>query len=199
VSAPRIGAILLAAGSGSRFGGDGKLLAELDGAPLVRHAALAIRDAGLAPAVAVLGARAEAVREALRAMPLRFVVNAGHADGLSGSLKAGIAALQRDADAAVVVLGDMPRIDAALLGRLAAAYRAAQPRPGAVVPVHGGRRGNPVLLDLAILASELEALTGDAGAGRSLARRDDVIEIEGGPGCLLDIDTAQALDALRRR
>ena len=95
---------------------------------------------------------------------------------------------------AVVVLGDMPRIDAALLGRLAAAYRAAQPRPGAVVPVHGGRRGNPVLLDLAILASELEALTGDAGAGRSLARRDDVIEIEGGPGCLLDIDTLAAFD-----
>lgn len=195
-AAARIGAILLAAGLGRRFGPAPKLLAFLDGRPLVRHAAQAVLGSGLRPAVAVVGARAEAIRAALDGLGLDIVENPDPSAGLAGSLRAGLVAMPAEVDAVAVVLADMPGIRAAHLHALASAYEAAAPRPAAVVPVHGGRRGNPVLLNLRLLRPALEALEGDAGAGRLLRGREDVLEIPGEPAHLLDVDTPEALAAL---
>lgn len=195
----RIGAILLAAGRGTRFGPRPKLVAPLNGLPLVRHAGLAIRRSRLRPAVAVIGAHVEAVRASLAGLDMRLVENPDHASGLASSLRAGLAAFPEAVEAVVVVLGDMPRITAAHLDRLAAAYAAASPRPAAVVPVFEGERGNPVLLNRRLLAGDLAALTGDAGAGRLLAGRGDVLEIAGDTANRLDVDTPEALAALPGR
>jgi molybdenum cofactor cytidylyltransferase len=192
-----IGTVLLAAGLGSRFGPAPKLLATLDGRPLVRHAAEAALGARPRPVVAVLGAHAEAVRAALDGLDLVGIENPDYRAGLATSLRAGLAALPGTCSAAVVVLGDMPRVTAAHIDRLAAAFAAAQDEPAAVVPVQDGRRGNPVLLNLRRLGPEIARLAGDHGAGPLLKGRADVLEIPGDPGTALDIDTPAGLAALQ--
>lgn len=190
---PTVGAVLLAAGQGRRFGPEPKLLAMLDGKPLVRRAAEAALGSAARPVVAVLGAHGRAVRAALDGLDLAFVENPDFADGLSTSLRAGLAALPAETDAAIVLLGDMPRIAPRHLDALIAAYAAARPRPCAVAPVHEGRRGNPVLLDHHRLSNELAALSGDHGAGPLLKCRGDVLEIAGDAAVRHDIDTLDAL------
>lgn len=192
--APDVAAIVLAAGRGTRFGPGPKLLAPLAGRPLVVHVADAALASGARPVVVVLGHHAAAVREALSGRDLRFVDNPDYAQGLSTSVKAGWAALPAGAEAALVLLGDMPLVTARLIEGCIAAWRAAG-RPAALVPTHGGRRGNPVLLSRA-LAPAIAALSGDAGAGPALRGRADVVEWPAGtPAILADIDTTEALAA----
>lgn len=193
---PDIGLILLAAGRGTRFGADPKLLQPLAGRPLVRHAAEAAIGAGLGPVVAVLGAHADRVGMALDGLDLVRVPNPAHAEGLSTSLRAGLAALPADLAGVLVLLGDMPRVTTRHLTTLAEAFRRADPVPSAVVPVHAGQRGNPVLLNRQRLGPALARLTGDQGAGRMLAGRDDVLELAMDAGVTLDVDTPAALAAL---
>lgn len=191
-----IGTVLLAAGLGSRFGAAPKLLARLDGKPLVRHAAEAALGARPRPVVAVLGAHAEAVRDALAGLDLVRVDNPDYRTGLASSLRAGLAALPATCAAAIVVLGDMPRVTAAHLDRLAESFAGAPELPAAVVPVQAGRRGNPVLLNLRRLGPDIARLAGDRGAGPLLKGRSDVLEIPGDPATALDVDTPDTLAAL---
>lgn len=196
---PEIAALLLAAGRGTRFGRSPKLLADLEGRPLVRHAAEAAFSSRLRPIVAVLGAHEDEVGAALRGLDLITVRNPVYAEGMSTSLRAGIAALPAACSAVVVILGDMPRVTAARIDGLADAFLAAGREVSAVVPVQEGRRRNPVLLNLAILGPDIAALRGDRGAGPLLAGRTDVLELPGDPGTALDIDTPEVLEALRVR
>ncbi|MGU3667897.1 NTP transferase domain-containing protein [Methylobacterium sp. A49B] len=192
-----VGTVLLAAGLGSRFGPEPKLLARLDGKPLVRHAAEAALGAGPRPVVVVLGAHAEAVLAALDGLDLIRVENPDYRSGLASSLQAGLAVLPASCAGAVVVLGDMPRVTAAHIDGLAAAFAGAAAEPAAVIPVRAGRRGNPVLLNLRRLAPEIGRLSGDHGAGPLLKGRADVLEIPGDAATALDIDTPSGLAALR--
>ncbi len=163
----------------------------------MRHAARAALSARPRPVVAVLGAYAEGLRAALADLDLIVVENSSFADGLSGSLRAGLAALPRRCMAAVVLLADMPRITSGHIDRLADAFDRAEPEPSAVVPLRGGRRGNPVLLNLRLLAPDIAGLTGDRGAGPLLRGRSDVLEVAGDAATILDVDTPAALAALR--
>jgi molybdenum cofactor cytidylyltransferase len=120
------------------------------------------------------------------------VRNEAFADGLSTSLKAGFSALPRSAEAAIVLLGDMPRITADLLRREVSAWAEAG-KPAAVIPVAGSRRGNPVLLSRA-LRPEIATLEGDAGAGPLLRGRSDVLELAVADASVtLDVDTPASL------
>jgi molybdenum cofactor cytidylyltransferase len=194
---PRVAALLLAAGRGTRFGPAPKLLAEIDGEPLVRRAARAALASRAGPLLVVLGHAEEGVRSALEGLAFEAVPNPDYALGLSTSLRAGFRALPAEAEAAVVLLGDMPGVGAGLIDRLVAAYAAA--RPAAVVPVMGGRRANPVLLDRR-LAEGIAGLAGDRGAAPLLAAREDVLELAvDDPGALLDVDTPDALAGLGAR
>ncbi|ACL56747.1 nucleotidyltransferase family protein [Methylobacterium nodulans] len=194
-----VGIVLLAAGIGTRFGPSPKLLACLDGKPLVRHAAEAAVAAGLGPVVAVLGHAEAELRAALAGLDLCLVSNARYAEGLSTSLLAGLAALPEEVVGAIILLGDMPRVAPSLLRGLAAAFREAGEQPAAVVPARGGRRGNPVLLNRRVLAAGFAGLSGDRGAGPLLAGRPDVLEWEAvDAGVLLDVDTPEALAAAGR-
>ncbi|MGX5773623.1 nucleotidyltransferase family protein [Methylorubrum zatmanii] len=193
-SESRFGAVILAAGLGSRFGRAPKMLASYAGRPMVRRAAEAALGSSAGSVVAVLGAHADAVRAALAGLDLTLVDNPDPGAGLSASLRLGLAALPPEVEAAVVLLGDMPRIGPAHVDALIAAYAGAAPRPCAVVPVSGGRRGNPVLLDLRRLADDLAMLSGDRGAGQILKGRADVLEWPADPAVAFDVDTPEALD-----
>jgi molybdenum cofactor cytidylyltransferase len=199
-----IGAVVLAAGRSSRFRAEGgqeisKLVALLDGKPLVRHAAQAALFSRARPVVIVTGHAREAVEAALAGLPVAFAHNGDFASGLASSLKAGVAALPAHVAGALVLLGDMPRIEAATLDRLIGAF-AARPLALAAAPVHAGRRANPVLLSRALFAA-LARLEGDEGARRLLSEADPqrIVEVEAeGDGVTLDIDTPEELAAARK-
>lgn len=188
-----VGAIILAAGRSSRMGGEHKLLADWRGKPLVAHVADAIAAAGLPAPVVVLGARAAEVRAALGDRPAHHVVAADYQDGLSRSLRAGIAAVPPEWSAVLVCLGDMPRLEPEFLAALAAA-------PGDVaVPVWDGKRGNPVRWSRRHFA-RLMALEGDVGGKAVLADAVTLTEVSAPSDAVLDdIDTPAALAALRAR
>lgn len=203
IGASPVAGVILAAGEASRFrkaAGEGgpvtKLVAQHQGKALVRHVAEAARAAGLSPLVVVTGHAEEAVRDALEGLDLVFVRNEHYANGMASSLKAGLAQLPDDVGAMVVLLGDMPLVSSSLVSRLVETFRS-HPGAAAVVPVHEGVRGNPVLLSAA-LRPALMQLTGDAGARQALRDRGaDVIEVAvDDAAARLDIDTPDALAGL---
>jgi molybdenum cofactor cytidylyltransferase len=192
-----IAAVVLAAGRSSRMGGPNKLLAEIGGRPLVRIVAEAALASQARPVVVVTGHERERVEAALAGLPVTFVHNSHYADGLGTSLRAGIAAVPAQADGVVVCLGDMPQVDAALIDRLIAAI---DPDKGALValPTIDGKRGNPVVWSRRFFA-DLMAVEGDVGARHLIGRYGEaVVEVPvTGTGVLTDIDTPEALAALR--
>ena len=195
---PRIAAILLAAGKSSRMGAN-KMLAEIDGRPMVARTAQRLLSSHARPIIAVLGNGADAVDAALGKLPVERVRNPEYADGLSTSLKRGLAALPDDVDGVIVCLGDMPLIAGRDLDRLIAAFNPLEGR-AIVVPTRRGKRGNPVLWSRQFFA-EMMALGGDAGARKLVDEHADlVIEIEmDSDAIFIDIDTPQALAGLRDR
>jgi molybdenum cofactor cytidylyltransferase len=194
---PKIAALVLAAGRSTRMGGPNKLLETVLGRPLLRHAAEAATGAGLADVLVVTGHQRNAVEAALGGLPVRFVANPDYAEGLSTSLRAGVAALPKNVDAVVILLGDMPGVTSDLVRRLAAAY---DPQAGAhiVAPARLGRRGNPVLWGRRFFP-ELLRVEGDVGGRHLLELHPEAVrEIEAeDDGALIDIDTPEALAALK--
>lgn len=188
----KVYAVLLAAGRSSRMGGPNKLMALFDSQPLVRRTAERVLASKAAGTVVVTGHQQQRVREALAGLALRFAENPDFADGLSTSLKAGVAALPQDAAGALIVLGDMPGVSSADLDLLVDAFRAAG--GSAVVRAsHEGKRGNPVLLPRALFVA-ISHLEGDTGA-RHLVETGglDVVDVEIGAGAAVDVDTPKAL------
>src|SRR6266436_687820 len=195
---PRIGALLLAAGQSRRMGGLNKLLAELDGVPMVAHVARRLLASRARPIIAVLGNQADAVDTALGKLPVERVRNPEFAGGLSTSLKRGITALPSDLDGVIVCLGDMPLISGRHLDRLIAAFNPLEGR-AIVVPTRHGKRGNPVLWSSRFFP-EMAALAGDVGAKHLIGEHAELVaEVEmDDDAVLVDIDTPEALDALRQ-
>jgi molybdenum cofactor cytidylyltransferase len=189
----RTSAIVLAAGSGARFGG-GKLVAPVAGVPLVRRTVDGVLASAVREVIVVVGADEARVRDALDGLAVRIVVNALHAEGMGSSLRAGIDALPPDTDAALVALGDQPGVDARIIDPLLT--RMAERRAAIVVPSYRGARGTPVLFARSTFA-ELREVRGDVG-GREVVRRDPsrvaevALDLHEPP----DVDTPDALDAL---
>jgi molybdenum cofactor cytidylyltransferase len=192
-----VGAIVLAAGRSTRMGGPNKLLAQIKGRPLVRIAAEEVLASRARPVIVVTGHERERVETALAGLDVTRVHNPQYAEGLSTSLKAGLAALPADVDGAIVCLADMPQVDAALIDRLIAAFDSEK---GAlvVVPTIGGKRGNPVLWSRRFFA-DLMALEGDVGARHLIGRYGEAVaEVPvSGKAALADVDTAAELSAVK--
>ena len=192
----RVVGILLAAGRGSRFGGD-KLVAPLRtaargvpaGIPLGVAAARNL-VAALPESVAVVRPGDAALSRLLVTTGVRVVECASADDGMGASLACGVAAAA-DADAWVVALADMPWIDPATIVKVADALRAGA---NIAVPVLRGQRGHPVGFSRRHYAA-LAALTGDEGARNVMASNAaDVVPIDiADTGILVDVDRPQDL------
>jgi len=193
----RIAAVVLAAGRSTRMGGPNKLLAEIARRPLVRIVAEEALASRADPVIVVAGHQRAEVEKALAGLRVRIVHNPDFAEGLGTSLRAGIAAVPADSDAAIVCLGDMPRVDAALMNRLIAAF---DPDRGAlvVVPTFEGKRGNPVLWSRRFFP-DLMAIEGDVGARHLIGRYSEAVAevtVEG-KAALIDVDTPEALSGVK--
>jgi molybdenum cofactor cytidylyltransferase len=195
--APRVAALVLAAGQSRRMGTLNKLLIGIDGKPMVRHVAEAVQGSQARPIVIVTGYEREKVEAALAGLGgASFVFNPDYARGLSTSLKQGLAALPAGTDGAVICLGDMPMVAAGEIDRLIAAFNPVEGR-AICVPTRRGKRGNPVLL-ASRLFPELASVSGDVGARDLVTAHPELVaEVEmDGDGILTDIDTPQALARL---
>lgn len=193
--APKIAALVLAAGLSRRMGPVNKLLAVVDGAPMLAHVIDAVASSKVRPVIVVLGHEADRIRAALAERNVTFVDNPDYANGLAASLKRGIAALPSDVDGAVICLGDMPDVRAAHIDRLIAAFDPIEGR-SICVPTFNGKRGNPVLFDRRYF-TEMASLSGDTGARHMIgAHAEAVCEVAmGDEGVLIDLDTPEALTA----
>jgi molybdenum cofactor cytidylyltransferase len=189
-----IAAVVLAAGSGSRFGG-AKQLAELDGIPLLEHALRAVEAVpAIERIVVVLGARADEIRAGVDFGRAEPVVCADWDEGQAASLRCGIEAVA-GAEAAVLTLGDMPRITPQVIARFAdlAEEHGSLARARAV---YDGKPGHPVVLGSAYF-EQIAALHGDVGA-REVLKAIGAVAIECSHLCsAADVDTPEALEDLR--
>jgi len=193
---PKIAAIILAAGKSSRMQGENKLLADLNGKPVLRHVADAAFGAELSQVIAVTGHMHEAVGAILHGLPVTCVHNPDFAEGMASSIQTGLGALDKDVDGVLVLLGDMPRLASTDLEKLISAYRAPD-GPLIVAAAYHGARRNPVLWDKRYIP-DLLTLTGDKGARDILERqKDHVALVEIGGAAQLDVDTPDALELAR--
>jgi CTP:molybdopterin cytidylyltransferase MocA len=189
-------AAILAAGRGSRLGGDAsKPLLEWRGRPLVRWALDAALASGLGPVVVVVGYRAGDVRTALGADELLVVDNPDWDEGIASSLRAALRALTPvdDVDALAVGLADQPLVGSGAYARLAAAEGVARMRAAC----YDGRPGNPVWLARSLWPEAMH-LRGDTGA-RTLMRDGTVDWIDcTDTGSAADVDTLEDLERLHQ-
>jgi molybdenum cofactor cytidylyltransferase len=190
-----IAGVVLAAGGASRFGSP-KQLAQLDGRPLLQHAVDAVLAVpAVDPAVVVLGAEAERVREAVSMGGARAVVCADWAQGMAASLRCGIEAVG-DADWVVVTLGDQPRVTSQVIAAVVDVADSAPASVTAVRATYDGVPGHPVALSRAMLPG-VAKLRGDVGA-RELLDGASVRTFEAGRLCdPVDVDTPEELEGLR--
>jgi len=186
-------AIVLAAGAGRRFGGR-KLLAMIDGVPVL-HRPLAVADAAPVRAILlVVGCDADRTWRAATAYttskPVKRIDAADWRNGMGASLRAGISRLPADAAGAFVFLGDMPWIDQSVLHALGAAVSAGAP---AAAPVSDGRIGHPVVFGQPLLR-RASTIDGDRGARGLLAELGPALRlVPAHGGCLADIDCPEDL------
>jgi molybdenum cofactor cytidylyltransferase len=196
----QVSAVVLAAGASTRMGRAKQLL------PLGETSVLArtlenVRSAGLDDIVLVLGASAEAIRRQLPQSLLqgvKIVVNHAYGQGMASSLREGLSAVDRQSDAALIILGDQPFLQPLTFHRIIDRYRGS--RAQIVVPTYQGERGNPVLLDRSVF-SEAMALEGDVGCRAIFANHLEGIskvEVED-MGVLLDLDDPADYERLKQQ
>ncbi|MBV1834815.1 nucleotidyltransferase family protein [Novacetimonas pomaceti] len=199
-----IDAIVLAAGLSRRTAPRHKLLArDADGIPMIAATVRRIQASRAGRIVVVLGHRSDEIRDAIQSHVVSdrpspgFVIAPDHERGLSATLRSGIGEAQaHGAAGAMICLGDMPLIPTELLDRMIAAHQAHH--PPAVVVMHDGRRGNPVLWDRRMFPSLL-GLTGDEGARGLLRQHEkDLLRLPAGEEIHLDFDTPDRLEQFSR-
>ncbi len=196
---PQVAGLLLAAGTSSRFGDRNKLVTDLNGQPIARHAAETLLAAELDGVTVVVGHESGRVRNALAGLDVTIVENDHYADGQATSVARGIEAIaatdadaDADADAVVIALGDMPFVRPETIQTLVAAY--ADGAGDALAPAVDGQRGNPVLFDRTHF-SALRDVDGDVGGRAILLGGDNsaLVAVDD-PGVRRDIDRPEDVD-----
>ncbi len=187
-----IAALLLTAGLSSRAGPRNKLLVDIPGqkprVPIVRSSAENLFASQTHPVIVVTGHERKDVETALAGLDLKFVYNPDFATGVSSSLVTGINAIPDVARGVIVALGDMPMVSTATINLLIATFLGSDDKT-ICVPVHDGRRGNPVLFSRAHFA-KLTELSGDTGGKTILEANPNALAevIANDPGIHIDFD-----------
>ena len=191
--AANVSALVLAAGRSTRMGPVNKLLAPFGGRVMVRAVVEQLEGSCVRPIVVVTGHEADRIGEALAGAGVRLVHNPAYREGLSGSIRVGLAALPESAEAAIICLGDMPLIASSHVEKLVAAFDPAEGRE-ICVPVFEGKRGNPVLFARRFF-EEMAAVRGDVGARHLIGEYEEYVceAAMDDRAVLVDVDSPQAL------
>jgi molybdenum cofactor cytidylyltransferase len=182
-----VGAVVLAAGAGSRMPGSQKLLLEVDGRPMVQHAIEAASEGGCHQVVVVYSA--DDVKEAIDDKA-ELVYNPDAHTGMASSLRVGLRALRPEIEAAVVLVGDQPLVGSRTIAALLRAWRREGSRPAVAVSKRHKKWTPPVVLAREMW-EELYALKGDAGARQILDGHPELLDTVPAPARTDDIDTPE--------
>ena len=184
-----IHAVLLAAGRSERMGPNNKLLLNVDGIPLVRKSAINILNSNVTSMTVVTGFDENKIVNALSGLNVNFVKNINFREGLSSSLKAGLANITPTPSAVIICLADMPKIQPEHINQLIENF---DPLKGweICIPTNNGKRGNPVLIGSRFFPYIFET-SGDFGAKQVMKQHSDkIMEVEIGTSDIhFDIDT----------
>jgi len=188
-------AIVLAAGRSARMGTQ-KVLLPLGGAPVIALIVDRLGRASIDRILVVIGHDSDRVVEALRGRPVTIVVNPDPGAGMLSSVRCGLRALPPGCEAVLVVLGDQPRISPEVVDAMLRAHEeesaGAAVKKGIVVPIHGGRRGHPILFSARYRDEVLERFDGVGLRGLLAAHPDEVLELEVADASVLsDMDTPE--------
>lgn len=195
-----VGAVLLAAGSGSRMGHRPKALLQLGGVPLVRRQLIALSGAGVDELVVVLGHHAEHIEPLVQDFPVTVVRNPQPDDGQVSSLRLGLSALTGKIDAVLVALADQPLIGAQDINDLIGAYKKRPEGTQVVQPTVQDQPGNPVMFSAqvreAILAGQPHV-----GCRQWQATHPEQVHrwVTSNTRYRTDVDTPEDIDALAQR
>lgn len=190
----RIAGVVLAAGTSSRMGKN-KLLLQFGGTSVLHRAVATALDADLDPVLVVLGHESDRARAELGDIPCTTVLNHDYARGMNTSVRAGIGAVPGDAAGAVLMLADMPLVDAAMLRALVDEYRASS--APLVLSTYGEVIAPPILYGRSLFA-ELEALEADACGKRVVkAHRHEAVELRWPIAALTDLDVPADVERVR--
>jgi molybdenum cofactor cytidylyltransferase len=194
-----VGAVVLAAGAGSRLGHRPKCLLELGGVPLIRRTLIALSGAGVDEVVVVLGHHAELIEPLVQDFPVTLARNPQPDDGIVSSQRVGLAALAGKLDAVMVVLADQPLLGAADITALIGAWKKRPEGTRVVQPHVGGERANPVIFDASVRD---DIITGQLNAGCrqwQAAHPEQVLAwASDNRRYRVDIDTAEDIAAFER-
>jgi molybdenum cofactor cytidylyltransferase len=194
-----VGAVLLAAGSGSRLGHKPKSLLQLGGVPLIRRQLIALSGAGVDEVVVVLGHHAELIDPVVQSFPVTVVRNLRPDDGQVSSQRIGLAALGGKLDAVIVALADQPLLNAQDITALIGAFKKKPEAAQVVFPLVKGERGNPVMFSNEVRE---QILAGHANVGCrqwQAAHADAVFPfITDNHRYKVDIDTPEDLERFAR-
>ena len=184
-----IHAVLLAAGRSERMGRNNKLLLNVEGIPLVRKSAINILNSNVTSMTVVTGFDENKIVNALSGLNVNFVKNINFREGLSSSLKAGLANITPTPSAVIICLADMPKIQPEHINQLIENF---DPLKGweICIPTNNGKRGNPVLIGSRFFPYIFET-SGDFGAKQVMKQHSDkIVEVEIGTSDIhFDIDT----------
>ena len=196
MSGDSVAGVVLAAGLSTRMGTN-KMLIELGGQTLVRRAVATALAAGLDPVLVVLGHESERVGREIATLRCTPVFNPDHARGIHSSLKAGFAALPAATQAAAVLLGDMPLVDAAMVRALVDAFR--RNAAPLAISLYGDVVAPPIVYGRPLFP-ELRAIEGD-GCGKRVVKqhRKEAIELRWPEETLTDLDSPADVERVRAR
>ena len=191
----RIAAVVLAAGASTRMG-TAKQLLQIDGRPLVQHVLDNVQRSRVGEIILVLGHSAEVIQRELKLEGAKVVLNENFLQGMGTSLKSGLAAVNSEVQAALIILADQPFVRPETLDQLIAEHE--RTRAQIVIPTYRGFRGNPVLLDRSVFP-EVMGLSGDIGCRAIFGEHQDgIVKLEvGDVGILLDIDQKSDYESFR--
>jgi CTP:molybdopterin cytidylyltransferase MocA len=194
-----VGAVLLAAGRGSRLGNRPKSLLELDGVPLIRRQLIALSGAGVDEVVVVLGHHAELIGPAVMTFPVTVVRNPNPGEGQVSSQRLGLAALPGKIDAVIVALADQPLINEQDIAALIDAFKKRPEDASVVYPEVAGERGNPVMFT-AEVRDQILAGAANVGCRQWQAAHATAVApfVTGNLRYKVDIDTADDLERFAR-
>lgn len=172
--------------------GTPKQLLRIEGRPILDRTLTNVRAAAVREIILVLGFAADAVRNEISTAGLKVVHNDAYEQGMGTSLRTGLAAVDPESNAALVVLGDQPFVRAGTLDQIIECHRSSKPQ--IVLPLYKGFRGNPVLLDRSVFPEVLQ-LSGDVGCRAIFGNHTEGIYklAVDDPGILLDIDNSEDL------
>ena len=189
--------IILGAGRSRRMGLENKLVAEINGKPMIVHAIEAVKNSRVNKTILVTGHQREIVEKAVQGIEIEIIYNPNFKEGLSSSIKSIGHELSKDVDAGIVCLGDMPSITSTHINSLIKAFKN-NPNRQIVVPIYDGRRGTPVLWGKKHF-SLLVNLTGDQGAKALFQKNENnITEVQIEDNAIhTDLDTPEALERYR--